>query len=160
MTPILYTGQRAKPHPSFWMSNNALHACLYAVINNGYVFLSQPLDLKDWDSIKEKLGIEERLWYLDKSYGIESDVFRTVSRMKPGIYDSEVGEALINAEIPLNTISKQELLRHIIKTHTMSGGETDITPDTLETMFRRDHTKKLLGTAFDSFQELFRPYHE
>lgn len=147
----LFVGADNKPRIPGYMSDNALQATLYASVKSSSHVFTGRISLYNWDSVRSSLNIVERLWYLDHAYGKDSEIFQRILQIKPGIYDSAVGEALVTIPIPLQELRGMDLLHVIVSTYKNAGGESDITPDTIHAMLRKDSVRDLFGDAYESF---------
>lgn len=157
-TPRLYRGSGAYPKVPFYMSNNALQAVIYAITKpEPLVFTAEPCYFVDWLLLRPTLDMTESLWYLDHAYGTSSKEWLTLVKVKPGIYDAEVGEALITSPVNLVRLSGKQLFEHILDTYRLSGGDTDITDDTLYAMrkYHLGNVHKLFGSAAQLFIDTF-----
>jgi hypothetical protein len=158
LTPRLYRGSGDYPKVPFYMSNNALQAVIYAITKpEPQIFTTEPCHLVDWSLLRPTLNMTESLWYLDHAYGTDSKEWLSLIKVKPGIYDAEVGEALITTPIDLIHISGKELFEHILNTHRLSGGDTDISDDTLYAIHKNHlhNVHKLFGRAAQLFIDTF-----
>lgn len=102
----------------------------------------------------------KNLWYLDHAYGKDSDIFKIITNIKPGVYDSEVGEALINQHVHTRNIDDTTLLDEINATKDENGGENDITNDTVWSMFNRynDQLHIIFPTVYDEFKSMVKEW--
>lgn len=156
ITPKLYKGTSVNDEDTRgYFSNKALQVIMYAVTKpNPAIIMIYHQSLYDFNDIKKELDIEENLWYLDHAYGRNSETFKKVSAIKPGIYDAEVGEALINETVPSARLAGRELLDEVTQSYEESGGSNDISRDSIWAIFnkRESALRELFLDRFDMFK--------